>query len=438
MLHRSFCLAALSLSIATTASAARTLTIADFERDACGFGSLARDAERAHDGAASGRIAVDFTTGDARWVHAGKRLGKLDRDFTEVSFWVMSNEVSSVTFRLVDSTGQTHQQRPVFEADGAWHRIAVTKFDGGRHYQSWGGTKDKTWHPPAREIGFIVEKGNVAGGVGALNVDTVVATLSQERILPEFGLGDGAPLGNVFLAGERVRLPVETKGDAIEWGVTDYWQEPVAWGTATPADGEATIAPDRGGRVGYFLVKLDISKDGAPLAERHTSFAVVPPHAVRDRAASPFGVMTHFAQGWEVGVMPLIAKAGIVSIRDEHYWDQVEKAKGVYAFPEKSARYMAACREHRIDPLLAMTFANPHYDDGLTPHTPQACDAYGRYEREAVDNPAGGDNDSYRICRGGSFTSNPEDCRSTRRRYYPPKTKDKSIGFRIVWRPVEK
>ena len=65
-------------------------------------------------------------------------------------------------------------------------------------------------------------------------------------------------------------------------------------------------------------------------------------------------------------------------------------------------------------------------------------DAYGRYGREAADNPAGGDNDDYRICRGGSFASKAEDCRSTNRLFFPPKTKSKTIGFRIVWRPEEK
>ncbi len=65
-------------------------------------------------------------------------------------------------------------------------------------------------------------------------------------------------------------------------------------------------------------------------------------------------------------------------------------------------------------------------------------DAFGRYDEEASDNPLGEDNDDYRICRGGSFSSKSEDCRTTNRHYYPPRTKDKSIGFRIVWRAEEK
>ncbi|NQT86968.1 hypothetical protein HQ560_09400, partial [bacterium] len=379
MLHRVFCYAAAIVALSAPAWGAATLTIADFERDACGFRGLDRDVERAHAEGASGRIAADFTTGTHGWVHAGKRLGWLDRDFTEVSFWVMSREINSVTFRVVDSAGQTHQQRPRVAPDGQWHRIAISKFNGGRSYQHWGGANDGTWRPPAKAIGFIVEKGNVAGGKGTLYLDDVVATLSEERVLPEFGLAPGAPLGNVFLTGERVALPVVTKGDSIQWVITDVWRKPVARGTATPIDGAVTIAPTLGGGAGYFLVKLDITKNGEPLAERFTSFAVVPPYTVRDREKSPFGVMTHFAQGWDAGVMPLIEKAGIVSIRDEHYWSQVEKERGVYAFPGKSRKYMDACREHRIDPLVVMTFANPLHDNGLTPHTPEGRDAYGRY-----------------------------------------------------------
>jgi hypothetical protein len=95
-----------------------------------------------------------------------------------------------------------------------------------------------------------------------------------------------------------------------------------------------------------------------------------------------FGVMTHFAQGWNLDIVPSIARAGIGTVRDEQYWQQVEPQAGSYADPPYYARYMAALRQAQIEPLLVLSFANVNYDSGKTPFTPAGRAAFAAYGAE--------------------------------------------------------
>lgn len=111
------------------------------------------------------------------------------------------------------------------------------------------------------------------------------------------------------------------------------------------------------------------------------AFAVLEPPT---RASRTFGVMTHFAQGWDPGLVPWIARAGIGTVRDEQYWNQVEPKPGKYTDPDRYARYMRALRQADIELLLVLSFANPHYDGGQTPHTPAGRAAFAAYGAELV------------------------------------------------------
>ena len=111
------------------------------------------------------------------------------------------------------------------------------------------------------------------------------------------------------------------------------------------------------------------------------AFAVLEPPT---RASRTFGVMTHFAQGWDPGLVPWIARAGIGTVRDEQYWNQVEPEPGKYTDPDRYARYMRALRQADIELLLVLSFANPHYDGGQTPHTPAGRAAFAAYGAKLV------------------------------------------------------
>lgn len=101
-------------------------------------------------------------------------------------------------------------------------------------------------------------------------------------------------------------------------------------------------------------------------------------------ASDRIGVMTHFAHGWDLDILPRLAATGVHHVRDEIYWDHVESERGRFVFPPRFERYMTALRNEGIRPLVPLTFENRHYDGGLTPHTEAGFQAYARYCVEVV------------------------------------------------------
>jgi hypothetical protein len=193
-----------------------------------------------------------------------------------------------------------------------------------------------------------------------------------------------ARLGNVFLSDQVVQIPVRSAGDRVDWRVEDFFGTTVAQGTVTLSRGRAVIEPDVG-RNGYFEVRLDALDGDTSVASAETAFAVIAPAGDTPPEESRFGVMTHFAQGWDRDIIPLIATAGIKHIRDEQYWAEVEPEPGRFVFSQGYTTYMAEALSHGIQPLLVMSFANPNYDEGLTPYTDEGREGYARYGKAILD-----------------------------------------------------
>jgi hypothetical protein len=107
----------------------------------------------------------------------------------------------------------------------------------------------------------------------------------------------------------------------------------------------------------------------------------------RASAAVPdhrFGAMTHFAHGWDPVWAEIAAVRGINTVRDELYWDVVEREKGVFTFPRQFDGYMAALKRNGIAPLIVLSFENRNYDNGDTPYSSEAFTAFGRYGTEVL------------------------------------------------------
>ncbi len=138
---------------------------------------------------------------------------------------------------------------------------------------------------------------------------------------------------------------------------------------------------------GYFTLRLASYTGEEKVGEGMTSFAIIAPADPKLLSNSPFGAMTHFAQGWDIDLLPLLAKAGIASVRDEHYWEHLERTKGVFEFPAVSDQYMSEVKRLGMDVMYAATFGNPHYTgtwDGA-PATPEAREAYANYVLQVLD-----------------------------------------------------
>ena len=204
-------------------------------------------------------------------------------------------------------------------------------------------------------------------------------------------------LGNVFVRGEPVEIRVQTTGDSLVWTVRDFYGQLSSGGPAAVGDTKAAkaipgqntaatgpasvvIRPASADRLGFFELHLVARRADKVVAQADTTFAVLPPGDVRKLADSSFGVMTHFAQGWDTALMPLIARAGWRHVRDEQYWQQVEPQRGRYVYGDRYRAYMAAAAANGLDPLVELTFGNDQYDhDPARPGTAWApCTDEGR------------------------------------------------------------
>ncbi|HCE44453.1 MAG TPA: hypothetical protein DET40_12970 [Lentisphaeria bacterium] len=343
---------------------AKAYPVGNFEKDGDGFSEAFVIVKEGRNGGSCAKLAK---TGDMKWASAGKQFKELKNDFLQFSYWVKSNDAKTLGVRFKDSTGQDFQQRIPFDANGQWQQIVITQFNKG---QSWGGANDKKWYPPAKSVTFILEQD------GTVLVDDIEGKLDPARITSDLDLAQTA-LGNIFLTTETPVINVGTKGDSVLWTAWDFEHKEVGKGSVAAKNGEVTIQPPK--KNGYFLMRIEAQKEGKTIMEKWTSYCVIPPYKVKDPANAQWGAMTHFAQGMDVDILPLLVKAGIVSIRDEHYWGQVEEKKGEYAFSERSDRYMKACEENGIDPLIAMTFGNKLYDHKDGPSSPEGFAGYGNY-----------------------------------------------------------
>ncbi len=198
---------------------------------------------------------------------------------------------------------------------------------------------------------------------------------------------DQTKSGNIFLDNEKVELRVRTDGDAVDWTATDFFGAQTHG--AAPVDhqtGQAAVHPGNG-RTGYFALHLAARRESLTTAQADTCFAVVGPPS----GDPPFGVMTHFAQGWDPDLMPLIVRAGLRHIRDEQYWQEVEPRRGTYNF-SRYAAYLAAALKNGLDPLTELTFGNNRYDHdpaapatAFAPCTDDGRTGFANYARALLD-----------------------------------------------------
>ncbi|HWK45052.1 MAG TPA: hypothetical protein VNT30_10040 [Stellaceae bacterium] len=190
--------------------------------------------------------------------------------------------------------------------------------------------------------------------------------------------------GNVFTRGEPIVFDAGSTAWHLTWRLADLDGHGVAEGGALPRNGHALLyLPSLA--TGYYRLRVtavgDGAGDGAAVSEQ--ALAVV---SGRDGAPADarFDVVTHFALGWKPDILPLIARAGIAGLRDELPWAAIETEPGRFAVPRPLEDYVTAAHRLHIDVLTPLTYGNPLYDGGDTPHTPEGIAAYARYAGEIV------------------------------------------------------
>jgi hypothetical protein len=149
-------------------------------------GSFGLDTTDNHSGTSSGKLSGNFSAGGA-YVSANRPLPSVSA--SSVSFWAKSPNLSFLTFRLTDSTGQVHQQRLTLSGATDWQPLTVTKFDGGKQYVHFGGANDGVWHGPAKQVDVVLDKAAITGATsGSVNLDDF--TVNALATTPTTPLGD--------------------------------------------------------------------------------------------------------------------------------------------------------------------------------------------------------------------------------------------------------
>jgi hypothetical protein len=339
-------------------------------------GEFVRDDSDAHAGTHSGLLTGDFSQG-GNYVQISRAV---DLDVQALRMWVRSADVSGFRLRMVDSTGQTHQQRIALSSGGSWQEISVDRFNGGDGYLRWGGANDGAWHGPAQRVTLLVDKADLATGAssGQIRFDEITAMIPT----PDLVLEQTRP-GNVFVEGEPVEFSVVTAGDAVSWAAVNHRGEQVAAGQE-PADGTVRLRVPVDQR-GHFRLRIAAERDGEVIDQAETTFALLEPFDLGAVEESPFGMATHFGQTWSTDLIPLLARAGVKNIRDEMYWAAVERVKGQYDFSGKHDAYMGILEDNDVDPFILFSYTNPHYDGGATPYTDEGRQGFADYGAAILD-----------------------------------------------------
>jgi hypothetical protein len=80
------------------------------------------------------------------------------------------------------------------------------------------------------------------------------------------------------------------------------------------------------------------------------------------------GVDTHFSQNWDLNaVMPPIAHCEFGWIKDDIYWSEFEKAKGVYQIPPKVQNWINLANRYGLKICASIPYGNDLYADPYDP-----------------------------------------------------------------------
>ncbi len=298
---------------------------------------------------------------------------------------------SGQTFRarFVDRTGEWHQFDLGPVSFTGW-RVLAADLDGPRGY--WDGDKNGILDYPVTFYSIVLDS-TVRPGKGTVGLDDLV--IEAEGRAEDFVNVDfepRKPLGYFFGKDQRpsgvVHITTGTRAAALvslTVRLLNYKREPIAdvfkgdlkVSYASPWSRSLSLPLTR---FGAWILEAEINA-----VKRQFSVAWLA-HRAPIWNESPFGVVTHFAQfKHQLPITcELVRNMGAGWIRDELYWSEVEKEKGIFTFPDYYDRYVTEAHRLGLHPMIILNYANRHYDDGHAPGTDDGRAAFARYVREVV------------------------------------------------------
>jgi len=107
------------------------------------------------------------------------------------------------------------------------------------------------------------------------------------------------------------------------------------------------------------------------------TIGAAPPRLPSGPIPDGLGVNIHFTDPRK-GEMEMMAAGGFTWVRMDYDWNYVEYERGSYRF-ESYDRLMAALEAHHMRPIFILDYVNHLYDDGQSPHSEEAIDAFARF-----------------------------------------------------------
>ena len=102
------------------------------------------------------------------------------------------------------------------------------------------------------------------------------------------------------------------------------------------------------------------------------------PPALRPGAIR-LGGASNFSQGWSEDTRQATLKLKVPRLRDSIRWAEVERTPGRFTFDKPTTTWPDRFAGTGVAITLTLNWGNPLYDDGKTPHSPQALAAFGRF-----------------------------------------------------------
>ncbi|MCT2398706.1 hypothetical protein [Novosphingobium mangrovi (ex Huang et al. 2023)] len=96
------------------------------------------------------------------------------------------------------------------------------------------------------------------------------------------------------------------------------------------------------------------------------------------------GAASNFSQGWSDRIWRAALDLPLPRLRDSIRWEQVERTPGLYVFDKPTTTWPDRFARSGTPITLTLNWGNPLYDDGKTPHSPQALAAFGRFAAAVV------------------------------------------------------
>lgn len=337
---------------------------------------VARAEDDRHAGQASLQVDYEFV-GKEEYEYVGvERSLEIPDDANGLGFWVKREPVGfHMAVRVVDRSGEVHQFG-VEESAGDGGHFAVALF---RAATIWGGDGNRRLDKPLRLHSLVFDRPQPGyRGLGRLWIDDlqVVQPLPPSHSL-RIEVGN-KQFGNLYRPGEVVDLRAAVDSGRVGWRIEDFWGTVLE--RQTSSDSSATVAL-RLEQPGFYAVHFDCQRDGAVVETRTFRCAALvdaPP------AAQAFlGFSCHFGQdAYPLECFDLLKRYGFLRYRDEIGWVHVERERGRYALPDFAERYLRRSRELGMEPLIIFDYANPHYDQGGFPNSPEAIAGFAAYAVE--------------------------------------------------------